>query len=235
MSYVPKLKEEEALILILQILAEERKGQATVSEVKTLIEERKLRPWSHQDAVRNVERSGAPMWHQIVQNASDRLDADRHFYRRSFIRIVSRPPQKVLQITDEGRKFVERLREFEDRLRQDGYKLFEYLDESPLEHGDAWKRLKKELAKYGVSYERGNEKDDLLRSLRSREYASTHHPNYENADLHQKISIRLKTLCEQPIATSVDAWMAGRNYVGEMANIESKRERALANLKDLNW
>lgn len=235
MSYVPKLKEEEALILILRAIAGEQKGQATVREIKELIEDRKPRPWSEEDAAGNVVRSGAPMWHQIVQNASDRLDADRHFYRASFIRIVSSSPHKVLQISDAGRKFVEDLDGFEERLLGDGIKLHDYFDESPLEEGGAWERLKKELTKNKISYERGIERDDLLRSLRSREYAMKHHLNYENADLHTKISLALKIFCDQSVASSIDAWMAGRRYIGDLANMESRREGNLAKLSDLGW
>lgn len=235
MSYVPKLKEEEALILILRALADERKGQATVRELKELLEDRKFRPWSSEDAAGNVARSGAPMWHQIVQNASDRLDADRHFYRASFIRTVSSSPHKVLRIADEGRKFVEDLGNFEERLLGDGFKLYEYLDESPLEEGGVWGVIKKVLTKGKISYERGNERDDLLRSLRSRKYAMKHHPDFENVDLHTQILVALKQLCDQPVATSIDAWMAGRNYIGELANVESRREGQLAKLKSLGW
>src|SRR3546814_704970 len=165
MTYVPKLKEEEALLLTLKVLIDERKGQATVREIKELIQVRKLRPWSGQDAASNALRSGAPIWHQIVQNASDRLNTPRHFYRVSFIRIVSSSPDKILQITDDGRKFVDDLRQFEERLSSDGFKLYEFLDESPLEEN--WTDLKKVLSKNKITYGRGNERDDLLRSLRS--------------------------------------------------------------------
>ncbi|KKB86090.1 hypothetical protein VW29_04200 [Devosia limi DSM 17137] len=175
------------------------------------------------------------MWHQIVQNASDRLGADRHFYRARFIRIVSSSPHKVLQITDDGRKFDDDLHGFEERLLEYGFKLYDYFDESPLDEGGAWSTLKKELTKREISYERGNERDDLLRSLRSREYAVKHHLNYENADLHTIISGALKKLCDLPVARSIDAWMAGRNYVGELANIESRRESHLAKLKEFGF
>ncbi|MGR9398091.1 hypothetical protein ACU8OL_34765 (plasmid) [Rhizobium leguminosarum] len=229
MSYVPKLKEEEALLLTLRILIDERKGQATVREIKELIEVSKPRPWSDQDAAGNALRSGAPMWHQIVQNACDRLDADRHFYRSSFMRIVSTSPHKILQITDEGRVFVKDLQDFENRLSGDGFKLCQYLDESPLE--ETWRDLKKLLTKNKITYERGNERDDLLRSLRSREYAMKHHLDYENANIHSKILDALKQRCDKPVTTSIDAWMVGRNHVGKLANLESRQESQFAELK----
>lgn len=229
MSYVPRLKEEEALLLSLRVLAGERKGQATVREIKEVIEGRKLRAWSDHDAAGNTLRSGAPMWHQIVQNASDRLDEDRHFYRASFVTIVSSSPHKVLKITDNGRRFVDDLQIFEKRLLGDGFKLYEYLDETPLAEGEAWSILKKKLAK--IPYESGNERDDLLRSLRSTDYAAKHHENYETAGLHTKILVELKRLSASPLATSVDAWMTGRAYVGDLANAQSKRESLLARLK----
>lgn len=231
MSYIPRLKEEEALLLMLRVLIDERKGQATVREIKERIEDNRLRSWSDQDAMGNTLRSGAPMWHQIVQNASDRLHADRHFYRASFIRTVSTSPQKVLQITNEGRRFVRALNDFQLKLRGDGFKIHHYLDESPLENRDVWDALKRSLKAHSLRYERGNERDDLLRSLRSQKYAIKHHPDYENAGIHTKMLNVLQEQCGNLISVSVDAWVAGRNYVGGLANLESRTESQIARLK----
>lgn len=228
MNYVPRLKEEEALILILRSLAVERKGQATVRELKLSIEESKLRPWSAEDSSSNLERSGAPMWHQIIQNASDRLEDDRHFYRSIFVKVISGSPHKVLQISDAGRRFVTDLNVFEERLLGDGFHLYQYLDSSPLDDGDAWNRISKALKSVNARYEAGNEKADLLRSLRSLEYALKNHENYETAGVHQKIIEGLRSIHVSEKAGSVDSWNIARNYVGGLANLETKRELALS-------
>lgn len=225
MSYVPKFKEEEAQLLTLRILFDEPKGQATVREIKELIEKKKVRLWGVEDAAGNSTRNGVPMWHHIVQNASDRLDTDRHFYRTSFIRIVSESPHKILQITDEGRRFVTDLHDFENRLHGDGFKICEYLDESPLE--EIWVDFKNKLKTNNIKYERGNQRDDLLRSLRSRDYAMKHHLDYEKADLHSKILDYLKKSCDKQVSTSIDAWKAGRDYVGRLANLSSPGKRII--------
>ncbi|MBP2450057.1 hypothetical protein [Rhizobium leguminosarum] len=96
-----------------------------------------------------------------------------------------------------------------------------------------WRDLKKLLTKNKITYERGNERDDLLRSLRSREYAMKHHLDYENANIHSKILDALKQRCDKPVTTSIDAWMAGRNHVGTLANLESRQESQFAELKSL--
>src|SRR3546814_156510 len=128
MTYVPKLKEEEALLLTLKVLIDERKGQATVREIKELIQVRKLRPWSGQDAAANALRSGAPIWHQIVQNASDRPNKIRLFFRVSLIRNVSISPNKILQITESGHKLVDDPLTFDERWDINGLKRNALLD-----------------------------------------------------------------------------------------------------------
>jgi hypothetical protein len=229
MTYVPKLREEEALLLTLKVLFDERKGQANVRKIKELIQVRKLRPWSsEEDVAATTSRSGAPKWHHIVQSASDRLDTRRHFYRASFIRIVSSSPDKILQITDEGRKFVDDLLQFEQILSGEGFKLYEFMDESPLE--ETWKDFKKDLSNHKITYERGNEQDDLLRSLRSYEYAAKHHLQYENAKIHTKIMDTLRQRCDKAAVRSIDAWAAGRTHVGKLANLESRQESLLAEI-----
>lgn len=219
MSQVPEMREEEAQLLMLRTLTLEPKGQATASDIKKIIATQKQRRWNDKDIQRVANRSNAPRWHQIVQNAFDRAYVDGHFYLAAFAKIVSPSPHKVLQVTAEGRIFVEGLTNFEHMMRGEGFELADYLDQSPVE-GDSWMGLKRRLKEIGVIYKA----DDLLRSLRSREYAMKHKLEAEKADFHLQILTSLRKRCDPLHAKSIDAWMVGRNYIGKLANLESKRD-----------
>ncbi|MGX8011844.1 hypothetical protein ACVDG8_024170 [Mesorhizobium sp. ORM8.1] len=103
-GYIPRLAEEEAKVLVLRALFHAKKGQLTSTEIKKIAP--KYRKMSDEDMKPKDNRSGAPTFHQIVQNAFDRMDKTVGVYRTSFAMEISEPLGRVIRITDDGKDFV---------------------------------------------------------------------------------------------------------------------------------
>jgi hypothetical protein len=106
--FIPKLSEEEARFLTLRHLVTAPRNQGTVEEIRHSIQETRRK--GDDDLRPNPTRSNAPFWHQIVQNATDRI-----IIPRGYVSVVSPPPNKVLRLTEAGRRFLKPYIEMFDR------------------------------------------------------------------------------------------------------------------------
>jgi hypothetical protein len=98
--FIPKLNEEEARFLVLRFLTKAPKNQGTVEEIRHSIQA--TRQMGDADVRLNPTRSNAPFWYQIVQNSTDRI-----IIPRGYVDVISPPPNKIVRLTEIGRRFLD--------------------------------------------------------------------------------------------------------------------------------
>ncbi|WP_156939391.1 hypothetical protein [Mesorhizobium sp. LNHC229A00] len=217
-AYIPKLGEEEARLVIVRILLEAKKGQMTASELKECFPD--YRKMGDEDQRPSDTRSGAPMFHQIVQNATDRMDNDVGIYRSTYTEIVSPPTGKILSITHEGREFALKYATFVNRQRAAGYPEHTLFDESALDI--TWSIVRQRLREAHVPMT----KQKFTNCLKSRRYASFVRRDLENKDIFVKMANSISCTVKDHIASgrlsitearpqSVDAWLHGRSEIDQ--------------------
>lgn len=137
--FIPKLNEEEARFLVLRHLSSAPKSQGTVEEIRHSI--RSTRQMGEEDLRPNPTRSNAPMWYQIVQNSTDRF-----ILPRGYVEIISPSPNKIIRLTNDGRRFLKPYVEMFER--QPDLETHTFFDNTILE--SLFSRNKAIFAKAGI-------------------------------------------------------------------------------------
>ncbi len=102
---IPKLREPEARILVLRILATFPDGQAETAQVKELVPQfRKLGPL---DLKPSKTRKNECMWQQIVGNVVSHKGAGVSIFNEGWA--VRLPKLKSIQITDAGKAHLKKI------------------------------------------------------------------------------------------------------------------------------
>lgn len=207
-AYIPRLEEHEARMLILRILSNAKKGQLTSSELKE--EFPKYRKMSNADLSPSDTRSGAPVFHQIVQNATDRLDQNKGFYDPIYTQIIH-ADGKIVRITDAGRKFIKRYLDYVEFLQSGGFEEFEFYDESGIDY--TWNlKIGKMLKMSKLQFVKCIQSSKFSASLQNRL-----EENGEIARIAELISRKIrsdisegKNDITQCRSRPIDAWLFGR-------------------------
>lgn len=206
--YIPRLEENEARMLILRILSNAKKGQLTSSELKE--EFPKYRMMNDIDLSRNDTRSGAPMFHHIVQNATDRLNQHKGFYDPIYTRIIN-ADGKLVRITDAGREFLNKYLGYVEFLRSGGFEEFEFYDESGIDY--AWQLIKTHTK---------ITKLQLVRCIQSSKFSSSFQKKLEETGYFVRIAELISSRVRSDLSDGkidiircrcrpIDAWLFGRS------------------------
>lgn len=217
-AYIPKLREDEARLVILRILLGAKKGQMTASELKGCFSDH--REMGDEDQRQSDTRSGAPMFHQIVQNATDRMDRNVGIYRNSYSEIISPPTGKIIKITNKGREFAARYAAYVGRQRAAGFPEHTFFDESALDI--TWERISERLRQARVPMTQ----EKFANCLKSRRYASFVRSDLETRDIFVRIANSISGMVKDHIASgklsitkarplAIDAWLNGRTEIDQ--------------------
>ncbi len=97
--FIPRLSEEEARYLTLRYLAQAPKRQGGIEDIRAFV--KASRDFGEEDMRPNPNRSNAPYWHQIVQNATDRI-----IKGHGFVNEVAPSPHKIIRLTDKALDYI---------------------------------------------------------------------------------------------------------------------------------
>jgi hypothetical protein len=102
---IPKLREPEARILVLRILATFPNGQAETAQVKQLAPD--FRPMGPADLKPSKTRKHECMWQQIVGNVVVHRGTGISIFNEGWA--VRLQKEKSIRITDAGRAYLKKL------------------------------------------------------------------------------------------------------------------------------